>query len=210
MSKINIKRDSIFVGQLVKKVEGNMIVCRSVLFSINENRLATDLLYDSPTYPISNISVDSDTQNSDFIIINAISLAPLLTYFCYPDNITKKELKEIIKIFLSGTFTQDNSYLFGKKEILPKEHEFYENDLKIIDPLKIQLKRLKLLIMRKKGNRSFVVEGENILPMEYWITLDLLGNNSLIKLMMNSNIKLNNFKPTKEEGKIKRKAKLLG
>ena len=205
MNKATIKRDSIFVGQLVKKDENsNNLVCRSILFTLNENTLATDLLYNSPNYPISNLSNSIICEESEFIIMNSISLAPLLLYFCYGEYITEKELKEIKILFLSGTFTQDNCDLFGRREILPKDHFFYENDLKIINPLKIYLKKLKLRLEAKGGKRSFILEGEEILPMEYWITLDILGNNSIIKSLMSSE-KRNNFKPNKNEGKIKRK-----
>ena len=102
-------RDNIYIGEVVRtskiyRYEGKTnLFCtqpgqlnasswfsyRSMLFVPTEEKLSNDLLYQSPSYPILNIT-DDDTclhLKESVVIKDACNLSALLTYFGY-----KKEL----------------------------------------------------------------------------------------------------------------------
>lgn len=122
-------RDTVFAGAVIKpnsimQTNNGIFIpsydkLRSTIFTINENGLAQDLLYNSPNYPVLGISKKELISKDEPLIYNSFSMAPLLNLygFCnllyYVDIITAKN------IFFSGSFVEHNLELFGiNKEAL--------------------------------------------------------------------------------------------
>ena len=184
--------------------------CRSMLFVPDENRLANDLLYNSPAYPILNVTDDKFClafDNKGIVIKDACNLDKLLTSFGYNEEITFSDIKKIRKIFFTGKFAADNSELFGWKEIMPKDWTYYENDIKITNPRIIRQQRNKERMARLMGHRSFNYNADSILPREYFDVLDELGDNSLLDIINVFEDKINAFKPSKKEKYVKKLTK---
>ena len=110
-------RDNIYVGKVIKNdvvyrydgyvnsghtkpgqlTTGIYRSYRSMLFIPNEGKLANDLLYQSPTYPILNITDDNTClglENS-IIIHDACNLATLLKYFKYEEELIYQDILSI-------------------------------------------------------------------------------------------------------------------
>lgn len=89
---------------------------RSMLFVLDENNCADDLLYNSPHYPIFNIS-ENDLCLSSLLSIkhDAYNLGRLLQYFNYPMYLNYKDIVEI-KLRFFGEFLLENSRIFGVYE----------------------------------------------------------------------------------------------
>lgn len=86
---------------------------RNMLFVLDDNKLANDLLYDSPHYPIFNISEDEVCLNSPISFKHQVyQMKTLLEYFDYPVKLTYDHILQI-KNFFFGDFLLDNCELFG-------------------------------------------------------------------------------------------------
>ena len=148
MAKYKIKRNKINLGTVIKplmriynkdNLDSVQIIdsknIRLTLFSINENNFATDLLYDSPEYPIENISNPKDYAESKYIINNQYSLNKLLISLGFNEELTSKDLKKLSKKILS--LKDDNN--------LPEEVINYINKINKFAPGKYEgkIKRLK-------------------------------------------------------------------
>ncbi len=178
-----------------------------MLFVPNKEKLSTDLLYQSPNYPILNITDDETClgrgENS-IVIHNACNLAALLEYFGYDKDLTFEDIMRIRKTFFTGRFASKNCELFGWKEIKPEEWSYYENGVKITDTKK--LKRavfLEKVLSLGLGSGSFSGISESVLPREYFDVLDKLGDNTLIDAI-DEHTKMDAFAPHKQEGPIKK------
>lgn len=93
---------------------------RVMLFVLDENKCANDLLYDSPHYPVFNISDDELCMQETISLKNEVyEIGKLLKYFGYPE---KLGIEDIIKIkdFFFGDFSLDNCNLFGIYETGPE------------------------------------------------------------------------------------------
>lgn len=89
---------------------------RTMLFIIDEEKKANDLLYDSPNYPIFNISKDEESNNALISLKNDVyQLKTLLEYFNYPEKLTYDHVAQI-KDFFFRDFILDNCELFGYYE----------------------------------------------------------------------------------------------
>lgn len=169
LAKVNYKvcRDNVYLGAVVKTnsvyryegesdgfgiktgqlMTGSWRHYRSMLFEPNENGLAKDLLYNSPNYPVLNITDDETCLkiSSDTIVIkDACNLGQLLEYFGYNQELTFKDLVTIRKKFFTGRFAIDNCELFGYKESQPKDWIFYENGQKVTDSKKNKKRNRKI------------------------------------------------------------------
>ncbi|MGI6309564.1 MAG: hypothetical protein ACOXZW_02490 [Bacilli bacterium] len=231
MSKVNYKvcRDNIFVGEVARinsiyRYEGDRYFFRrklgqlttdgcfhyrSMLFVPNDQKLANDLLYESPNYPILNVTDDETCLNisSDSIVIkDACNLAQLLEYFDYNKELTFKDLVAIRKKFFTGRFGKDNCELFGWKEHQPEDATYYENGQEITDPRKLKRRIEEARALQRAGHRSFSGVSEHVLPREYWDVLDSMGNNALsdVLICFVEGKKMNAFTPHKQEGPIKK------
>ena len=134
---VNIKVDSTdeelvdqeYNNQGVKKVAFyGGIVCRGMLFSVNENGLSNDLIYDSPEYPIDGIKPEHNVT-SNCIITHYVELEALLKHLKYNDELTQDDLNNIFNKLITHTKWLDcHPELVGwanGKPVLSKEA--YEN-----------------------------------------------------------------------------------
>lgn len=221
-----IYRDSIYAGKVVKTSKihrypldveppfgakpGSFYVsvyypCRTMMFIPNEKKLAQDLFYASPNYPILNISDREDLYFANLVVKDSINLGPLLKYFGYGEHVTSTELKEIRNKFFTGRFAKDNCELFGMKEILPEDKKYFKDGKEITDPRE----RVKAInFFKGLGPREFIGSGQGVLPFEYWNLLDKMGNNELTDVIIDklegSEAHIDSFKPSKKERHIKR------
>lgn len=94
------------------------LICRGMLFNVNENGLANDLIYTTPTnYPIEGIEPKIDVE-SEFIIENYVELEELLKYLKYGVDLTQKDLNQIYrKIITHKWWLERHMELFGWKKM---------------------------------------------------------------------------------------------
>lgn len=225
--KYTVRRDDVYVGEVVRtnniyryegktnlfRIQpgqldtGSWFSYRSMLFVPTEEKLSNDLLYQSPSYPILNIT-DDDTclhLKESVVIKDACNLAALLTYFGYKKELSYEDILKIRKTFFTGKFAMDNCELFGWKEITAEDVKFYAHGKEITDPKELAKQRKKFKILQKQGTPSFISAGpfESILPSEYFDVLDRRGDNTLMDaITWHKNIDA--FAPHKEEGAVKK------
>lgn len=145
--RYEVERMNIYAGEVMKvgQIYSNPIVissarlnekevhasgtkkCRSILFTIDENNFSNDLLYNSPAYPILNMTeceryldiisyggkdifYHADNSGSGiFVINNILELGSLLRYLGFDEQIDYKQMLEIRKLIFSGTFSSECS-----------------------------------------------------------------------------------------------------
>ena len=208
-----ISTDSIyrFEGESPFHEQGHLYVSiwrdyRSTLFVLNENNLSNDLLYNSPNYPILNVTDDEtclSLTGRNIVIDDAISLAPILEYFGYKKDLTYEDVIAIRKKFFKGRFAKDNCKLFGYKETIAEDVTFYTNGEEVTNPKELERLRKQFRAEQKAGHRMFSKIGDGPLPREYFHALDDLGDNTLIDAIQ-WHKKMNAFAPPKQEGPIKK------
>lgn len=102
---------------------------RTMLFVLDENNCANDLLYDSPHYPIFNISSNKDCLNSSICILEyTYQLSKVLQYFEYPEQLGYEDIVKIRKSLFNCNFVLDNCELFGRYETDPHETSYEIHD----------------------------------------------------------------------------------
>lgn len=102
---------------------------RSMLFVLDNENCASDLLYNSPHYPIFNISNNDICINSSISIKNhCYQIGKVLKYFGYKDELVYEDIVRI-KDFFFGDFILDNCELFGRYETTPNgtSYETYDS-----------------------------------------------------------------------------------
>lgn len=177
-----------------------------MLFVPNEEELSNDLLYQSPSYPILNVTDDDTCLNLEersIVIKNACNLAPLLEYFNYNKDLTFEDIIKIRKTFFTGRFAKDNCELFGWKETKPEDWTYYKNGVEITDPKKLKRRIAQERRAQQAGHRSFSGISESVLPREYFDILDGRGDNTLIDAIY-WHQKMDAFAPHKQEGPVKK------
>lgn len=143
-----VNRDNIYVGEVVRTDSiyryngdtdffrtkpvmldtGSWFSYRSMLFVPNEELLSNDLLYQSPNYPILNVTDDNiclSLGEKSIVIKDACNLAALLEYFGYNRELTFEDILKIRNTFFTGRFAKDNCELFGWKETMAEDVTFY-------------------------------------------------------------------------------------
>lgn len=224
--KYKVSRDNIYVGNVVEtdkiyRYEGNTnffhtkpgqlttnsyFSYRSMLFVPNERKLASDLLYQSPEYPILNVTDDDiclGLGEESIVIKDACNLAPLLEYFKYNKELTFEDIMKIRKTFFTGKFAKDNCELFGWKEIKSEDWTYCENGAEVTNPIKLKMRIAIEKIHQQAGHRAFFGTSENILPEEYYNVLDERGNKTLTDAIQ-WHEKMNAFAPHKNEVYVKK------
>lgn len=225
--KYKVNRDSIYVGEVamtdrIYRYEGesdffrtrtgqldtgSWFSYRSMLFIPNEDKLSNDLLFQSPNYPILNITDDETClglKEKSIVIKGACNLAELLQYFGYDKNLTYEDILRIRKTFFTGRFAKDNCELFGLKETMAEDTTFYAyGGQKVTDPKELEKCRNQFKRDQQAGFRSFSGGNEGVLPKEYWDVLDDRGDHTLIEAL-EFNVKMNAFAPHKQEGPIRK------
>ena len=168
-----IRRDNIYVGSVIECFEFNnyyidrkeqeleplrYLVLRSILFQKNENDLASDLLYQSPNYPILGMTSEDIVLQNSRVIYDAVSLEPLLRLCNYKEFLTYEEVEEIRRLFFARNFVYKNCQLFGlkKSRVIPIDDSLLEQPELIKKYLRIQklfalFHKSDLVISRKKG-----------------------------------------------------------
>lgn len=222
-----VKRDNIYVGRVIStsnlyelgdnKIEpGGYRDLRTMIFVKDPYGFASDLLYNSPNYPILSMtdnekvlchhnSLNELAIDNQFYIYDTCSLSELLKYFGYGEELSYDDIKEIRKKFFNGRFAKDNCELFGWKETMAEDLTFYDGDKKITDPEIIKKYQKNYRLEQKLGRRSFTSNGNAKLNREYFDKIDnLYGNNSLIDIIDGWGLKINEFKPSRLENRIKR------
>lgn len=142
MPKYVIKRQDVCAGELIKPFEisyeifdqnhvkinepelakhgitnfsvSGGLVCRGMLFNVNDNGLTNDLIYTTPTnYPIEGIEPKINIK-SDFIVMQYVELEELLKYLKYGVDLTQKDLNHIYKtLIICDRWLRNNHELFG-------------------------------------------------------------------------------------------------
>ena len=94
------------------------IICRGMLFDVNEDGLAKDLIYTTPTnYPIEGIQPKNNVE-SEFIITHYVELEELLKYLKYGVDLTQSDLNEIFrKLITHDWWLEHHRELFGWKNL---------------------------------------------------------------------------------------------
>lgn len=190
--KYTVCRDNVYVGEVIKTndiyvyeedgkdvlISGAYYSLRSILFTVNENGCAEDLIYNSPNYPILNITDNhkclSLGENS-LVIRDAQNLADLLTYFGYKHDLTFEDIMKIRKRFFSGFFGINNCELFGMKELASENTESF----------------------------VYVSTNRSILDRKYFTVLDTRGDDYIGFIFGDVN-KGNAFKPHNIEGPVRK------
>ena len=90
------------------------LVCRGMLFNVNEDGLANDLIYTTPTnYPIKDREPKINVE-SEFIIDHYVELEELLKYLKYGVDLTQNDLNQIYRKFITHKWwIEHHRELFG-------------------------------------------------------------------------------------------------
>lgn len=94
------------------------LVCRGMLFNVDDNGLANDLIYTTPTkYPIEGRKPNIDVE-SEFLIQHYVELEELLKYLNYGVDLTQKDLNAIHrKLITHKQWLEHHMELFGWQKI---------------------------------------------------------------------------------------------
>ncbi len=94
------------------------IVCRGMLFKVDDNGLTKDLIYTTPTqYPIEGIEPKIDIE-SEFVVKHYVELEELLKYLKYGVDLTQADLNSIHRKLISHkSWLEQHMELFGWKKL---------------------------------------------------------------------------------------------
>lgn len=190
--KYVVCRENIYVGQVIKTddiyqyerdgkselLPGAYYSLRSILFVPDKNGLADDLIYNSPKYPILNITDDQKCLSlgeNSIVIQNIINLNELLEYFGYEKKLTFDDIMKIRKKFFNGYFCGNHSELFGMRENVNE------------DTMSVSYSSFEPCILDRK----------------YFFGLDSLGDD-WVGFIIGDCSKGNAFKPNKIEGPVRK------
>ncbi len=115
MSKYVTTRKDVCAGELLKT---SGLICRGMLLNVNEDGLANDLIYTTPTnYPIKDKEPKINVE-SEFVIDNYVELEELLKYLKYGIDLTQNDLHQIYrKLITHRWWLEHHIELFGFKKI---------------------------------------------------------------------------------------------
>ena len=155
---------------------------RSMLFTLDENKHANDLLYNSPHYPILNISPHDDCLKSNICIgHDTYEMYKLLKYFGYPEEIGYEDVLKIRNTFFTCDYVLDHCETYGCKET-----GIHETSFEIYDS--------------KGKHRTFNDRlDDSLFPYCYFLMLEKLRD----YYSYHSQCVNDSFKPCEEEGSIK-------
>lgn len=102
---------------------------RNMLFTLDQEKHADDLLFDTPHYPVLNISSDEECRKSTILIATATyELYELLKYFGYSEKLGYDDILRIRNTFFNCDYVLDNSSMYGREET-----EMYSSPLSVFD-----------------------------------------------------------------------------
>lgn len=246
LTKSVISRNSIYVGQVaymndVKEhnkqnsfnctcqrneedlYASSFVPYRSILFTPDENKFSTDLLYESPKYPILNVT-DKDyfdklrtdkenySQNGMVAIKDACNLDELLQRFGYDENLSLDEIKKIRQTMFNSKFLYDNCNEFGLMKKLPPSKITHVSvvNTPITDYPTLVRNKIKYLFAKMFRQEGFEMldcksYSKNFHMMKFWYVIRNLGDDEILDFFDKGfDINLDAFKPAKQEGKIKK------
>lgn len=125
-----IKNDEELIEKRIKEQKSHKFfltddsVCRGMLFNVNEDGLANDLIYTTPNnYPIDVIEPKFDAEN-EFIIKFYVELEELLKYMGYGIDLTQSDLNQIYWKLITHCFWiwHHADELLGWKELRPRKN----------------------------------------------------------------------------------------
>ena len=212
-----IKREHVFIGRVVKPTSRNQIVLehgklsiyqftpyRSILFTLNEKKLADDLLYSSPEYPVLDFSSNDSCFNAEIVIQETYNLEPLLTFFQFPNTLTLQQIIMLRKHFFDVTWGFRNCHLFGYREVLPEDWEYVQNGQYVTNPEDLKILHQKERSLQRKGHRVFEETNDATLPTDMMFLFNELGDHSVLDVLQGFEKRRNAFIPHEEEGQIKK------
>lgn len=226
--KYLVSRNDVYVGEVINTISGIYrldddcgffgakageldVSCwssyRSMLFTLNDEKMSNDLLYNSPSYPVLNFTDDNiclGLGDGSTIIKGACCLGELLEYFGYDSELSYKDVVSARNTFFTGRFAKDNCELFGWKEFMPEEATYFEDGIEITDPKKLKRILARVERDRQRGHRSFMGVSEHVLSRDYWDVLDKLGDNSVSDILGGWCSKIDSFKPSVYESHVKK------
>lgn len=146
--KYKVSRDNIFVGTVAQTEniyrylgekeknnikKGDLFLekaqnFRTMLFCLNQDKLANDLLYRSPNYPVLNLTNENDIRKNfeNHILIHQIChLKPLLELAHFNNTLTYEDILKIKEI-VNQKYIIEHSALFGYQKLQEKPETFYE------------------------------------------------------------------------------------
>ena len=203
-----IKRDSVCIGQVVKlntvKIKDNKFipdiysVYRSILFTIDDDGLSNDLIYDSPKYAVLNYTDNDiywsnmlkDTKHRDFdlkiVVINTLNIGILLKKLGFSEQLTKSDIDYIKRVVFNKKILEDKCYQFG---LVPTNSKktigWYDKDQ---HKERYEMGPTKLYYDMKP----------------YREAIDKYGSDKKITVLKKGfKVNLDAFKPSRKEGKVK-------
>ena len=209
--KSTVKRDRLYVGELVVPYDyqlndnGTVVVytyesCRNILFSLDDD-MATDVLFESPQYPVVNITNPTRYIDRGIVVKDAICLDELLKYFGYPEELTEENIKKIRQTFFTGDFCLNNAKLFGYQEVNAEDITFYDENKQVItDPVLLEEKRATYRKLQEMGHRMVKHIGNGVLSSDYFNILDRKADNSIYDFVEGYVEHIDSFLPTTKEG----------
>ncbi len=97
--------------------QGNINISERSMLFVLEKDWSNDLLYDSPAYPVCNISSIEDFQKARITVAYDIyKIGGVLEYLKYREKITLEDAIRIKETLFSVDWLLDNSHLFGVYE----------------------------------------------------------------------------------------------
>lgn len=209
--KSTVKRDRLYVGELVVPYDyqlndnGTVVVytyesCRNILFSLDDD-MATDVLFESPQYPVVNITNPTRYIDRGIVVKDAICLDELLKYFGYSEELTEENIKKIRQTFFTGDFCLNNAKLFGYQEINAEDLTFYDENKQVItDPVLLEEKRATYRKLQEMGHCMVKHVGNGVLSSDYFNILDRKADNSIYDFVEGYVEHIDSFLPTTKEG----------
>ena len=205
-----IKRDLICIEHVakldtIKIVDNKFIpviynVYRSILFTIDDDGLCNDLLYDSPKYAVLNYT-DNDVYWSNMlkenkhwgfdpkvVVINTQNIGLFLKKMGFNDELTDYDINYIKNVIFNKKILDDKCYQFG---LIPSSNKknigWYDKDRYKI---KYEVGPTKLYNEMKP----------------YRDAINKFGSDKKISILKKGiQVNLDAFKPSRKEGKVKKK-----
>ena len=207
-----------------KYIATNYEPYRSIIFTIDKDGLCNDLIYDSPKYAILNHTNDDVywsmllKENKHWniepktVIIDSICIGPLLQKFNYNKELTNDDINNIRKNMFNNKFLDENSFTFGYYEYRVPHYTSVSviGEPRFRKPTYIKNKIRYALFRNFKGKIYRIGPIKNYVEMnEYWNAIETFGSDNISDFLKKGfNVRLNSFKPSKKEGKIKIKTVL--
>lgn len=116
---LNKKENQLMFDEGCGLFQSEKTFLRTMLFTLDENNHANDLLYDSPHYPIFNISPNEDCLDSPIALTNNVyNLYNFLRFMKYTEGeLEYKDIQKIREKYFNCDFIIDNHKLFGIEDV---------------------------------------------------------------------------------------------